>query len=351
MRILADLHHGDLYYSLQLLFEKRLSGQLYRPIGMEWYTEGYWNIYPDPRTAQQYLALDQSINIPKDIFGNYLKPHHLLNANYTFEDGIYYVEDPTKDKVQRAITLDKFKEIKFDIIISSIPQHIGPFNKLISLYQPQAKHIFQVGNSWGHQPGVKNILASCAPFSAPRDVNVCFYHQEFDLDTYKYTLPDSSNVKKIRSYIQLMQDLNVLANYKQKLSEYQFKTYGAGMDDNVSKSCDLSLLMATSGWTWHVKPGGDGYGHILHNTYACGRPTIINSNYYNGKLGSQLLIDKITCIDISKHPIQEASNLIRHYSQPDEHQKMCENSYKRFKEVVDFNEEEQRIRTFLSVLR
>jgi len=350
LRVFADLHHADLYYSLQLLFEKRLGGELYRPIGLEWYEEKYWNVYPHPATAQQYLALDQAIVPPQDTHGNYLRDQDVLNANYIFEDGIYYINDSTKDKIQRGITLNKFKEMKFDILISSIPQHIEPFNKLISLYQPQAKHIFQVGNSWGHQPGIKNILASTSEFGVPGDINVCFYHQEFDLDVFKYVPPDPTNIKCIRSYIHLMQDKNVLDNYRRELSEYKFKTFGAGMEDNVTKSTKLAELISTSGWTWHVKPGGDGFGHVLFDTYACGRPTIVNSSYYRGKLGAQLFIDGVTCIDISKHSVQEASSLIRHYSQPDEHQKMCENSYKRFKEVANFDEEEEKIRTFLSVL-
>lgn len=43
MRVLADYHHHDLFESLAILFEDRLGWELYRPIGMEWFDEGYWN--------------------------------------------------------------------------------------------------------------------------------------------------------------------------------------------------------------------------------------------------------------------------------------------------------------------
>jgi hypothetical protein len=188
MRVLADFHHQDLYYSLQLLFEKRLGWELYRPIGLEWYHEKYWNVYPHIGTAQQYLSLDQAINPPIGLDGPFPE-HKLLNKNYTFSDGIYYVNDPSKDKLNRGITLEKFKETEFDILVSSIPQHIAPFNGLIRKYHPKAKHIFQVGNAWGHLPGINNILASTAKFDTPPNINTCFYHQEFDLDVFRYEPP------------------------------------------------------------------------------------------------------------------------------------------------------------------
>jgi len=60
MKVFADLHHGDLFYSLQLLFEKRLKAELYRPVGIEWWKEGFWNVFNHPATAQQYLDFNSS---------------------------------------------------------------------------------------------------------------------------------------------------------------------------------------------------------------------------------------------------------------------------------------------------
>lgn len=349
MKVFCDLHHHDLYYSLQLLFEKRLGAEMYRPIGMEWYEQGFWAVYPHPDTARQFLGLDHAIDPPKDVHGNYLSDREQLNKYYRFEDGIYYVRDTTKEKVQRGITLDKFKDTSFDILISSIPQHIPLFNRLIQKFQPDAKHIFQVGNAWGRRPGVYNILSSTAPFSTPADINVAFYHQEFDLDIFQYEHPVVHN--EVDSYIHYMKETNLLEQYKANLPGWKFRTHGAGMQDCFHKTADIAQQMMDSAWTWHVKPGGDGYGHVLHNTFACGRPVITKTGHYSNRLGGQLLEDQVTCIDIGRRTQHENVRALQLLSQPDAHIEMCARVYKRFCDLVNFDEEEQKIRKFLENLR
>lgn len=329
MKVLADLHHGDLYYSLHLLFEKRLGFELYHPIGTDWYEEGYWHIFNHPATVQQYLSLEQAARV---------------------EDDIYYILDATKENhYRRGVTLATFKDMKFDIILSSIPSHIKPFNKLIQLYQPQAKHIFQVGNAWGNPGEVQNILSSTAPFFVTPNINACFYHQEFDLDMFSYTAPQDNT--SVGSYIHYMKGLDVLECYKKTLSDWLFTTCGASMDISFQQTRLLAEHIQSTGWVWHYKPEGDGYGHILHNAYACGRPTIINTNHYQGKLGSLLLEDKVTCVDISQRSVYDNAALLRQLANPEEHQAMCERAYKRFCDVVNFDEEEVKIRKFIQNLR
>lgn len=351
MKVFADYHHGDLYYSLQLLFEKRLGAELYRPIGMEWYHQGFWDVFPHINTAQQFLSLDQAICIPKDIQGNPLSAKDRLNENYRFEDGIYYVDDPKKPgKVQRSITLDKFKSMEFDIIISSMPNHIDLFNRLILESQPKAKHIFQVGNAWGFQQGVKNILASTSPFPIPAGLNACFYHQEFDLDDFRYEAPDPNQPKAIYSYIHYMKERDLFAQYATHLSDFHFRSFGAGMDEDILVTADIAKKMRSSIFTWHYKPEGDGFGHSLHNTFAVGRPALVWSHQYNGKLASPLFEDLVTCIDMTRRPIDQNLNLIRDFSQPDKHLELCENAACRFREIVNYDREEQEIRAFLGRL-
>jgi hypothetical protein len=349
MKVFCDLHHNDLYYSLQLLFEKRLGYEMYRPIGAEWWTEGFWKVYDHPATVQQYLGLHQAKEHPKDIHGDPLPVSAVLNHSYRVEDGIYYVNNPTKDVVNCAITLPKFKEMEFDIVISSIPQHIQPFNQLIQKYQPKAKHIFQVGNAWQQQPGVENILASTASFPVSQNINIYFYHQEFDLEVFRYESPTIRNA--IYSYIHLMARPELLEQYRQHLPGWDVKPFGAGMPQSIMKTDQLAQKMMDSAFTWHYKPEGDGYGHVIHNTFAMGRPAIVWVPHYNGKLARQLFEDGVTCIDISKGSVEENIGRILYFSQPEEHDKICRNAYARFGQVVDFNKEEQGIRKFLEDLR
>ncbi len=351
MKVLVDLHHFELFYSLQLLFEKRLGWELYRPIGMEWYEQKYWHVFNHPATAAQYLGLHQAKTHPTDIRGEPLPSSAILNLDYRIEDGIYYIVDPTKeDTINRGITLDKFKETKFDILISSIPQHIQPFNELIQKYQPQAKHIFQVGNAWGQQVGVKNLLVSTNPFNIPGDINACFYHQEFDLGLFKYEPPTIRN--KMYSYIHYLQNIKLFDNYRRLLpSDWVLKSFGAGQPQNIMKTAELARQMIDSAFTWHYKPEGDGYGHVAFNTYAVGRPAVVWAPFYNGKLAGELYVDNMTCIDISKGTVQDNIVRLLRFTQPEEHNKMCEAAHQRFKNIVNFDEEEIKIRKFLENLR
>lgn len=352
MKVFSDLHHTALFYSLQLLFEKRLDGELYRPIGEEWYHRGYWELYPGihPHTVKQYLTLEQCFK--RDVHGFELPERMKLNEHYEVTDGIHYVFDPSTQKVQRAITVDKFAEMDFDIIISSVPSHIPRFNKLINDLQPQARHIFQVGNAWGHQPGVKNILASTAPFNVPGDINACFYHQEFDLDIFRYVPP--TNHKSVRSFIHYMRGMDIHHQYRNELipKGWDFFTYGAGMEGDLCYMGDIAKKYQEMGWMYHFKPEGDGYGHNLYNCAASGRPMIIWGQHYQGKLGNELLQDQRTCLDISRYTVHGASQLLEKFAQPDNHLRMCENARRQFNRCVSFDDEfENHIKPFLNRLR
>lgn len=350
MRVFADLHHAELYYSLQLLFEKRLGAELYRPIGLDWYEQGYWHVFPHIDTARQFLGTDQAINIPKDVHGNPLPTSARVNQFYRFEDGIYYVTDVTKGKVNRGITLDKFKEMEFDVLIASMPNHIGPYQQLIQRFQPKAKLVFQVGNAWGYMPGVKNVLSSTAPFTVPAGINACFYHQEFDLDTFKYEEP-SPNRNRVTSYIHYMRNKELMDAVAARLPGWEFRSYGADMEDSIMETSKLADSMRDSSFVWHYKPEGDGYGHVIHNAFAVGRPPIVWGDFYRGKIAWELMEDGVTCIDISRKSADQIAQEIQYWSDPERHIQMSKASKDRFASLVDFDREEQEIRKFLENLR
>jgi hypothetical protein len=335
-RVLTDYHHDDLFYSLQLLFEKRLGWELYRPMGLEWYEQGYWNIFPHIDTARQFLGIDQASNRPRDIRGNPLSDRECLNARYVEDDGIYYIANPTKDNIQRGISLEKFKNTEFDVLLSSIPQHVAPYNELITKFQPKAKHIFQVGNAWGHVLGVKNLLASTAPFSVPSDIRACFYHQEFDTSMFCYEAPTAYD--RVNSYIHWMRAPECMKQVASYLPSWNFKSYGAGMEETISLTSNIAKTMKASAFTWHHKPEGDGYGHIIHNSYACGRPAIVWRQHYKNKLASDLFVPG-NCIFADGLSAEDLAKAIHRYAHPNNHIQMCEKAVKRFQEVVNFDYE------------
>lgn len=342
MNIFSDLHHGDLFYSLQLLFEKRLGYNLYRPIGMDWFNHGYWDIgnpYPNPAdTAKQYLGIDDRT----------WDPYKNLNADYHIEDGIYMVYDPVHNTHQKAITFQKFKDMQIDAVISSYPfGHDETYARLIKDHKPNAKQITQMGNIYQHTE-VSNVLCSTLPY--PTDKHVVFYHQEFDLENY-YPSISITPKKIIRSFVNLLPRSELFNGYSQYLSEFIFESYGAGnANGTISSDKEIANLMRDSMFGWHIKPGGDGFGHVIHNWYACGKPVITNGSDYQDKLAGQLLTHGITCIDLEQGNFEENVQRIKWFSQPDNYMYLALNAKTRFMQVVNYEEEAEKVKEFLSNL-
>ena len=339
MNILADFHHGDLYYSLHLLFEKRLEYDLFRPIGMDWLHNGYWKIgdpYLGNITAMQYLSAEGYTG------------EFPTNADYYVEDDIYYIYKFPQDFYHKAITFETFKKMDFDIILSSIPAHDRVYAELLKKYQPQAKHISQMGNIWTKNR-VKNVMCSFpqSRINVQSDQNVVFYNQEFDLDIFKYVSP--LDTKRITSFVHLLPKPELFNKYKTRLSNFEFKAHGVGTPDGCLYLRDMASEMQKSTFGWHIKPGGDGYGHCLHNWLACGRPIITHLSDYRHY--SDLLIPDETCIDIGANGFEENINKIRQYSEPETHKRMCEQTYKVFKDNVNFNSDAEKVKAFLEVLK
>lgn len=342
MNVFCDLHHGGLFESLRLLFEKRLGWNLYRPIGMDWYTSGYWKI-ADPYggaidTAKQYLDLE----------GKVWNPYTCLNADYTLSDGIYHVYDPVHEVHQQAITLSQFKEMPIDIVISSIPAHDESFAELIKQFKPKAKHIAQIGNIY-QDTNVQNVMCSTMWDNKANDKHIVFYHQEFDLNVFFYQKPKPS--KEIKSFINCLPEKDTFELLKVYLREFNFKAYGASCPDGtITGIKNIAKEMQSALFGYHVKPGGDGFGHIIHNWFACGRPVIVRGNYYCDKLAGRLLLDARTCIDLDKSDFNGNLNKIRYWSLPENHEEMCQEAYRQFKNVVDFDSEFDEIKRFLETI-
>lgn len=323
--VFSDFHHAGLLQSLVMLFEGRLGGELYRPIGLDWYHQGYWNVYPHIDTAKQYL---EPGSIPKD------------------------GTPPLNDDLSHVITFEDFKKTKFDILLASIPQHIEPFKELIMLYQPQAKLIFQIGNQWDiPRNSVKNVMASaiCEP---PIQINYIQYHQEFDTNIFHYEPP--KNTRKIYSFINCLgtsdlyrRDWELFLQLEKLLPDWEFKSFGGQCRDGwIEDGKPLADKIREATFIFHCKTNGDGYGHIIHNAAAIGRPLITRAADYKGKL-AEPLINIATSILVDNTPVAYIADQIRLNPVVGA---MGEAIHRRFKSNVDFDKEEQEIRTFLNRL-
>lgn len=335
MIIFSDRHHDGLAFSLRLL-AKRLGAEIYFPIGEEWFTKGYWDIAKpyqnDLNTVAQYLRI---------------KPEHRMNTSW------YDVLDTYHEDEYRCITFQQFLDMDIDVIIASVPDHWVTYTKLRDTYKPKAKVICQSGNiGWEderyiREGVVKNLLASTREFLVSHAIHKVFYHQEQPVVPYE----GIGKTGKISSYIHLLPAKEQYEEYKKSLPEFVWSAYGASSPDGWQPT--LSLLYASmqqNDYIYHVKPGGDGYGWNWHSAFMLGRPVITNFSDYIDKLGASLFQHGITGIDLERGSVQENCEIIRRLHDEDRVQEMGIYARKRWEEVVNYDEEEKKLKKFFDEL-
>lgn len=348
-KVFTDFHHASLLQSFILLFEDRLGGSVYRPIGLEWAQQGYWKVYDHPATQQQFLTLAQGYQ-PED--GS--KP---LNNIEKVEEGVYYCQDIDSGYYNKAITLEKFFSMPIDIVIASLPQHIDPFIKLANEHPNKPKLIYQIGNNWNIDGTmlIPNVMSS-AKVDIPEWLHSITYHQEFNTDVFFFHEPQRS--KNIYSFVNcfdttphFLPDLKTFLGIEKRLTNWNFKIYGGQCRDGTADGArNLAMKMAESRFIWHTKFGGDGYGHILFNSAAIGRPTIVKLEYYKGKLGEKLLIDGETCVAIDGLDEEQILQKLAFYNEETNYNKMVYAVRDNFRQKVNFDTEAELLKTFIDEL-
>lgn len=361
--VFTDFHHAGLLNSLIMLFEGRMDGKVYRPIGMEWAEKGFWKVYDHPATQQQFLGIGGATPDGTPPL-NEVVATELTKLEAVPQ--IYYCKDIEGDTTNKAITFQGFMDLPFDVVIASIPAHIEPFKRLCELHPNHPKLIFQIGNAWTIEAGLApNVMASAIINDVPPEVYFISYHQEFDTKTFSPFSKIVSNGdqlewpgKNISSFVNCFnvlghfsEDWDLFRRMEQTMPDWTFRSHGGQCRDG---SCDgtrnLAVAMREARFIWHTKNGGDGYGHVLHNSAAVGRPLITKKLYYAGKMGEKLMIDGKTCIAIDGLGIDEIKNKIEYYSEPARYAEMCKNVYENFLEVCNFDKEFESLQIFLNNL-
>lgn len=344
MNILADFHHADLWWSLQLLAD-RLGATLYRPAGMAWYDQGYFKLYgnlrakdPERWIAKQYLE--------DTIFS--LSGTSIVGIGRETYNGC---EDYPKFNLLYPMLLG---EIPIDIIICSVHENEPCFAKLKEFY-PNAKFIRQVGNDLDtliDETLYPNLLSSAtAPYEAFKGPNKVLYRQEFDLNLFKPSESETFiNIYSFQNDLEQFVDTwDFWTKLKHQLRDYNFKSYGVGNDDGKiypKREYIKEMLKAT--FLVQSKGPWEGYGHTIHNSICLGRPMIIKMDDYRGKLADCLLIKDETYLEMTDPDIVEK---IRYFSDPERHKKMSGKCIEVFNQNVNFDKEfEERIKPFFENL-
>ena len=345
--IFCDLHHEGLYRSLQMLLEERLGFDLFRPIGEEWATDGYWmnaKIYGNhPDTIKQYLQIRHAI------------PTKMGPRNEVIGENEDYYTIANSYRNEKALTLEQFRKMKPDVVIASYFDNVEPFKRLAK--EVGAKFVMQLGNVWAIPwDMVDNVLSSTAPFPVPSGKNACFYHQEIDLKTF-YKGDYTYDSKLLASFVnclsehdihkQSWEDFQVL---EKMMPEYTFKSYGiSDRDGTIQNQQEVADIMRKSKFGIHLKGGGDGFGHVIFDWFALGKPVIFRGSQYKGKLAEPHLIHGVTGFDLDQISFEALKDKIVGISE-EEYKQMCDNVYRIFKEKCDFDLEFESIKDFFENL-
>lgn len=291
MKFLIDFHHPDLYESFLLTLEDRLGYEVYRPIGMEWWNEGYWNFerWAGDGKANIFLSPDPVLDIPGDYYN--VRPD---------------VRHPGRSI--KLVTLEQARSQSWDIIMSTVPENSSGFARFAG--EVGARYAHQLGNNehtlnYHYRP----LLLISTKRAVPDGLRGVNYDQELDTRLFFPTpVPMGGPISSLVLIWHNSDLVRQLWNYcNEHVRGVAFNMYGSE-GENLWTTRDVAQVTRAASAIWHTKPIGDGWGHVIHGAAACGRPLLGYKSFYKGMVGERLwthdnalLFDNLTKEDIVKH--------------------------------------------------
>lgn len=316
VNVLADFHHSGLWHSWYLLGQ-RLGWTVYAPRGMEWWESELWSFgrstYLDDRLARQFL--------------------HLPEFDGEFPD----VAIP-------QVTLDEARTMDWSYVIATVPDNEQGFARFAR--EHDAKYVVGVGNTGQYVDWSLDPLALVSS-EMPIEGRGIVYHQEIDPTLFVPTRGIKTDIAA--SFVNCMTSMGACWDrlVDAKALGMIVNVYGIDGPEGIVKPYEeLTRLMGFHDWGWHDKAQGDGFGHVIHSWAAVGRPLVGHSSHYFGKLAEHFWRDGETCIDLDRHPVEEAVDIIRSTS-PARHAEMCRAIRAEF-DTIDYAAEAEAIRAFLA---
>jgi hypothetical protein len=323
-RVLADWHHPALWESLSILFEDRFRWELYSPIGAEWMGHGWTFSNGTPGwTAEDYLVFPDA-----EVTGDHFER----------------TEREYPERPRKMVTWEQAQDMRWDFVLASVPVHQRAFAQLARRFG--GRFIHQVGNA--RHPVDRSIPQVVLASANVRGVRGAItYHQEFSRALFASRPPaPHRGVPRVRSFMLRLDSTSGPFDWLADTVEW---TDHGGADPRnghyLAPMAKVANEMAGADWIWHDKRIGDGYGHVLHNAAAIGRPLIGHASHYRGLLGEPLWRDLETCIDLDRHPPERAVRLVRAITaDPEWHAAMCAEMAATFVRTVNFDQEADAIR-------
>lgn len=351
MNILIDYGgHSDLFYTMHLLFEKRLGYKLFFPIGQDWVDKGYV-------TGHYNLASTEAVN-DEIIDGIHIFHRKMEPANGFFD--------------MRGVTFDQFLKMDWDIIATTTYYQEKPFYELVKDCKPNALFLRQIANIREKSLGYcKNLLLGAAynPVDYagnqhPQQSFILngknhFIYIPEQYEGYHYTEP--TNNKLIVCLARHISPEDLFAwNQCKKVFEplgFTFKMYGGQyqpyeVDEKYGETISHPLLPAgikESTFVWYTKPHGGG-GFTVRQALACGRPVIIRKRYssIHTIIECELFKHGINCIDLDFENNDFA--LLKQWIDPVVYKEVSKNTAQVFQNDTKFAETAEQIRNWLITL-
>jgi hypothetical protein len=329
VNVLADFHHSALWESLALLFEERFGWHLYRPVGREWWEKGYW----------RFINLGMNLDWPD--FLAIGRPALQQVTHYEFANEQYA-------RPMKGVDFWQAQATDFRYVLASVWQNQEGFARFAR--EAGADFVHQIGNAinevdW-RLPAKYLISANIEPGGGHPSV---IYHQEFDTKVFRYRKPGPE--RKVSNFVlRFGWQTQAYTGFIQAQSlapDFEWADYGSLYGDLI-KQRDVARAMSDASFIWHDKMIGDGYGHAIHNAAAVGRPIVGHASYYRGRLAEPFWRDGETCIDLDRHSIPEAVDLMREImDNPARHRQVCEAMYETFRANVSFDDDAIAVRRLL----
>jgi hypothetical protein len=366
IRVLCDAIHADLWESLRLLFEVRMGWELYRPIGMEWNAAGIWRFEQHQPygagVAHQFLDPWDS-DTPNHVHGHdcWCGPedrHQVRGSDPALGSWTERADTTHPPQVQRLVTMEQAAELRPDLVLATLAENELGWRQWADDHG--AHYGIQVGNQdaanvWA--AAEFGLLSVTTPGFTPWKPHVT-YRQEFDLNLFHadggagaLTTPVVMN--RVQCTTQTP-DYQTFRDLAAAIPEGHFRWYGHceprdelfGGDHHTT--AEVAASMHGARIAFHAKRWSDGYGHVIHNWAAIGRPMLVTAGYYQDKLAGPLFVEGVTSYDLQTLGRGDLEAVTRRLIHDDDHwRRMCENAAARFREVVSFDAEAEQIRTML----
>ena len=325
MRVLADYHHAELYESLLLLFEDRFGWEVSRPVGHRWYEVGLW------RHSNNLAVVAQFTDMP---------PHAQLAGDH------YEMSSATvHGRRHRLVTYEQFHSTPWDFVLTTLDGHEQAWQRLAD--EIGARAIYQVGNA--NQPidwTLRHLVLAAARIEVRGPALT--YHPEFCCIDYRYASPPTPY--RITNFMNCLSASTPAyedwLSLQAALPEFEFREHGIDGCDGMLHACaPIGAAMRESGWAFHDKPMSDGYGFVIHQWAATGRPLLGRARYYAGRLAEPLWGEGITSLDLGRPGAVDRIRAVA--ADRARHDLMCRDMAARFGQLVDFDAEAEAIARFV----